>query len=60
MCDAVCSFLLKIHKKQIAVMEKFEPKMAEIFNIMMKIAVQKDFSNIGDQINDIFEVKTKY
>ena len=62
MCDAVCSFLFKMlnkkKKKKNRCNREIRVKIAEIFYIMLTIAVQKDFSNIGDQINVIFEGKT--
>ena len=56
-CDKVCSFLMKILSEQVLKMSKYDSKIAGLFQILMQIASQKSFSNVGDKFGELFKDK---
>lgn len=52
-CNKIFDFLIDILKNQIEKLKNFLPDMANLFNILLKIAGAKDFENAADKANDL-------
>ena len=54
-CNRIYNFLSNVVLKQIEFIKTRNKDLAFVFNLLLKIAINKDFSKSGDALNDLFE-----
>ena len=55
-CDGICDFLKKILSKNIEKIEKYNPKIANVFNMLSTLVAARDIL-LADKIGEFFEKK---
>ncbi|KAK8889049.1 hypothetical protein M9Y10_033792 [Tritrichomonas musculus] len=57
-CNSICGFLINVVKNQIHFLESFDSDAAFIFDLLLRIGAAKDFSQSGDELNNLFGEKS--